>query len=126
VEVLCQANYQRCLPAMETEGIKRIFSRSETMWQLQYTEYFGNSNSKDYSEIEHFYDNVQVGKKGMCWARTKANWNSSPETEKGKQRNWWKRKTDRHLELVARHIAMVQIFKALGILSFSPNLIFLQ
>ena len=26
---------------METKGIKMIFARRETTWQLQYTEYFG-------------------------------------------------------------------------------------
>ena len=59
----CQANYKGSSPAMETEGIKRIFSRSETTRQLQYTEYFGDGDSKAYSEIEHFYDNVHVEKK---------------------------------------------------------------
>ena len=34
---------------METEGIKRIFSRSEATRQLQYTEDFGDGDSKAYS-----------------------------------------------------------------------------
>ena len=42
-------NYKGFSPAMETEGIKRIFARSETTRQLQYTEYFGDGDSKAYS-----------------------------------------------------------------------------
>ena len=61
--VVCQANYKGSSPAMDTEGIKRIFSRSETTRQLQCTEYFGDGDSKTYSEVEHLYDNVHVGKK---------------------------------------------------------------
>jgi hypothetical protein len=72
---------------METEGIKRIFSQSETTRQLQYTECFGVGDSKAYSEI--FYDNVHVEKRNVLgsaqWTRTKASWNSSPETEKEEQ-----------------------------------------
>ena len=59
----CKMNYKGSTPAMETEGIKRIFARSETTRQLQYTEYFGDGDSKAYSEIEHVYHNVQVEKK---------------------------------------------------------------
>ena len=59
----CQANYKGSSPAMETEGIKRIFLRSETTRQLQYTKYFSDGDSKAYSEIEHFYDNVHEEKK---------------------------------------------------------------
>ena len=59
-------NYKGSSPAMETEGIKRIFARSETTRQLQYTEYFGDGDSKAYS----------------CWSRPKACTNSSSEAKK--------------------------------------------
>jgi hypothetical protein len=42
----CKMNYKGFSPAMETEGIKRIFARSETTTQLQYTEYFGDGDAK--------------------------------------------------------------------------------
>ena len=63
VEAVCLEIIKPKSKSMETEGIKRIFARSETTRQLQYTEYFGDGDSKAYSEIEHVYDNVQVEKK---------------------------------------------------------------
>ena len=47
---------------METEGVKRIFTRSKETRKLQYTEYFGDGDSKAY-EVENAYDNVHVEKK---------------------------------------------------------------
>jgi hypothetical protein len=50
-------------PSMEVEGIKRIFGRSEETRQLQYTEYFGDGDSKAYNEVENCFDGVYVEKK---------------------------------------------------------------
>lgn len=47
---------------METEGINRIFSSEETR-KLQYTEYFGDGDSKAYNEVENCYENIHVEKK---------------------------------------------------------------
>ena len=51
---VCKANYQGSSPAMETEGMKRIFARSETTRQLQYTEYFGDGDSKGCFPVTRF------------------------------------------------------------------------
>jgi hypothetical protein len=50
----CKANYQGSAPSMGTEGIKR---------KLQYTEYFGDGDSKAYNEVENAYENIHVEKK---------------------------------------------------------------
>ena len=43
--------------------MKRIFARSEETRKLQYTQYFGDGDSKAYNEVENAYDNVHVEKK---------------------------------------------------------------
>ena len=91
----CQANYSGSAPSMETESVKRIFTRSEETRKLQYTEYFGDGDCKAYNEVENAYDNVHVEKKGMCRSRSKAGWDSVKKTEERQQGNWWKLKTDR-------------------------------
>ena len=42
--------------------MKRIFNRSEETRKLQYTEYFGDGDSKAYNEVEHCYQDVHVEK----------------------------------------------------------------
>jgi hypothetical protein len=60
----CKANYRGSAPAMETEGVKRIFQRSEATHMLQYTQYFGDGDSKAYNEVQGVYgDKVEVVKK---------------------------------------------------------------
>jgi hypothetical protein len=59
----CNANYQGSAPSMETEGMKRIFGRSEETRKLQCTEYFGDGDSKAYNEVENAYENIHVEKK---------------------------------------------------------------
>ena len=59
----CKTNYQGSAPSMETEGIKRIFGRSKETRKLQYTEYFGDGDSKAYNEVENAYENIHVEKK---------------------------------------------------------------
>ena len=49
----CKANYQGSAASMEVEGVKRIFNRSEQTRKLQYTEYFGDGDSKAYQEVQH-------------------------------------------------------------------------
>ena len=49
---------------METKGVKRIFERSEVTHKLQYTEYFGDGDSKAFNEVQNIYgNNVEVVKK---------------------------------------------------------------
>ena len=47
----CSINYTGSAPAMEQEGVKRIFSRSESSRSLQYTGYIGDGDSKSYSSV---------------------------------------------------------------------------
>ena len=59
----CKANYQGSAPSMEVEGVRRIFKRSEQTRKLQYTEYFGDGDSKAYQEVQDCYENIHVEKK---------------------------------------------------------------
>ena len=47
----CPKNYVGSAPAMEPEGVKRIFGRSESSRKLQYTGYIGDGDSKSFSSI---------------------------------------------------------------------------
>ena len=40
---------------METEGVKRIFQRSEDKHKLCFTEYHGDGHSKGFNEVENTY-----------------------------------------------------------------------
>ena len=61
----CKANYTGSAPSMETEGVKRIFQRSEEKHKLQYTEYYGDGDSRGFNEVERTYEDkgVSVQKK---------------------------------------------------------------
>ena len=61
----CKANYTGSAPAMETAGVTRIFSRSEEVNNLRYTEYFGDGDSKGFEEVKDTYkeEGVDVVKK---------------------------------------------------------------
>ena len=61
----CKANYQGSAPSMEVEGVKRIFKRSEQTRKLQYTEYFGDGDSKAYEEVQDCYENIHIEKKAV-------------------------------------------------------------
>ena len=76
----CKSNYQGSAPSMETEGIKRIFGRSEETRKLQYTEYFGDGDSKAYNEVENAYENVHVGKKIMRRPCSETYWDGVEKT----------------------------------------------
>ena len=45
-------NHTGSSAAMETEGVMHIFQRSENERNLQYTEYFGDGDSKAYAEVK--------------------------------------------------------------------------
>ena len=93
-------NYEGSVPSMETEGIKRIFGRSEETHKLQYTEYFGDGNSKAYNEVENCYEGVHVEKKECVGHVQKTVENAlrnikKRKHKKRKQSNWKERKTNR-------------------------------
>ena len=48
----CPINFSGSAPAMEPEGVKRIFARSEDSRKLQYTGYIGDGDSKSFSSIK--------------------------------------------------------------------------
>ena len=48
----CKINHTGSSAAMETDGVMRIFQRSKNERNLQYTEYFGDGNSKAYAEVK--------------------------------------------------------------------------
>ena len=51
----CKANYTGSAPAMETEGVKRIFQRSEDKHNLCFAEYYGDGDSKGFNKGENTY-----------------------------------------------------------------------
>jgi hypothetical protein len=61
----CKANYSGSSASMETVGVKKIFGRSQEKYKLQYTEYFGDGDSKGFSEVQDIYskESVKVVKK---------------------------------------------------------------
>lgn len=59
----CKANHKGSSASMETEGVKRIFQRSERERKLQYSEYFGDGDSKAHAEVENVYGDIKVVKK---------------------------------------------------------------
>ena len=56
----CKANYKGSAPAMETEGVKHIFERSEEKNKPRYTEYYGDSDSKGFTQVENTYKDKGV------------------------------------------------------------------
>ena len=52
----CKANYTGSSPAMEPEGARRIFNRSVSSHNLQYTEFYGDGDSKSFSAVEDIYE----------------------------------------------------------------------
>ena len=79
----CKINHTGSSAAMETEGVMRIFRRSENERNLQYTEYFGDGDSKAYAEVENVYDGIHVEKR-VCWTRSETGWYGIAQAEKRK------------------------------------------
>ncbi len=48
----CSTNFAGSAPAMEPEGVRRIFERSEADRNLQYTGYIRDGDSKSFSAIQ--------------------------------------------------------------------------
>ncbi|XP_032238287.2 uncharacterized protein LOC5512949 [Nematostella vectensis] len=61
----CKANFRGSAPAMEPEGVQRIFNRSVETHNIRYTEYYGDGDCKSFNRVEKVYeaDNIIVKKK---------------------------------------------------------------
>ena len=59
----CKANYKGSAPAMEPEGASRMFKRSVEENNLQYTDFYGDGDSKSFSEVKNIYPGIEVQKR---------------------------------------------------------------
>lgn len=48
----CTANYTGCSGGMEVQGAVEIFSRSENAYNVRYTQYLGDGDSKGFSAVQ--------------------------------------------------------------------------
>lgn len=64
----CKQNHDGCAGKMETDGIVRIFKRSQEKYGLRYTRYLGDGDSKSYAEVckSGVYDNIAIVKEECC------------------------------------------------------------
>ena len=62
---VCKANFKGSAPAMEPEGVDRIFRRSVELHNMQYTEYYGDGDSNSFSRVQdvHQDSGITVEKK---------------------------------------------------------------
>ena len=51
----CKLNHDGSAPSMEIEGAKRIFSRSLETYNVQYTGFYGDGDSKAFTEVKDMY-----------------------------------------------------------------------
>ncbi|XP_032217741.1 uncharacterized protein LOC116601166 [Nematostella vectensis] len=58
--VNCKANFKGSAPAMEPEGVERIFKRSTETRYLRYTEYYGDRDSKGFARVENVYEDMGI------------------------------------------------------------------
>ena len=63
---VCNFNYHRSAGNMETVGTKRIWERSIKINKLRYTKFYGDGDSKSYSNVCDVYPGVKV-EKLVCW-----------------------------------------------------------
>jgi hypothetical protein len=59
----CNANYRGSAPAMEPEGALRMFERSVEENNLRYTDFYGDGDSKSFSEVKNTYPGIEVQKR---------------------------------------------------------------
>lgn len=59
----CGLNHNGTAPAMESEGVKRIFERSIAERNVRYLEYYGDGDSKGFATVKDTYTGVEVVKK---------------------------------------------------------------
>ena len=53
--IACKANFKGSAPAMEPEGVDRIFKQSVELHNLRYTEYYGDGDSKSFNKVKDVY-----------------------------------------------------------------------
>ena len=66
----CQKNHTGSAASMEPSGMETVFRRSVERYDLQYTEYLGDGDSKSYARVKNadpaIYDGVQISKLECC------------------------------------------------------------
>ena len=115
----CPINFTGSAPAMEPEGVKRIYNRSEDSKKLQYTGYIGDGDSKSFSSIKaskpyankDFVKNECVGhvQKRMGTALRK------PKAQRGKQKLKDGKTTGGTGRLTGTRIGKLQVYYGLAI-----------
>ncbi|XP_059166973.1 uncharacterized protein LOC131949201 [Physella acuta] len=67
---LCKKNHDGSAGAMEPAGLKKIFRRSEQLYNLKYTNYLGDGDSKSYKQIAEavppIYEGTSITKLECC------------------------------------------------------------
>ncbi|KAJ4430781.1 hypothetical protein ANN_19372 [Periplaneta americana] len=65
---ICMKNYDGFSGGMESDGVVKIFQRSENLYQVRYVNYLGDGDSKGYKKVEELnvYGNVEVSKLECC------------------------------------------------------------
>ena len=65
---VCNKNYDGFSGGMESEGVVKMFQRSEQSYQVRYVNYLGDGDSKGYKKVEELnvYGNVKVNKLECC------------------------------------------------------------
>ena len=58
----CSFNYQGSPGGMESEGAKRIWQRSIANYNVQYSEFYGDGDSKAFESVKDVYDDIVVKK----------------------------------------------------------------
>ncbi|GFY29581.1 uncharacterized protein TNCV_2627511 [Trichonephila clavipes] len=82
------SNYKGSSGNMEAVGAFRIFERSLIKRDLQYTEYYGDGESKGFLQVKDIYGENSVTK-FECIGHTKKSRLTFKETKKEHQRTWW-------------------------------------
>jgi hypothetical protein len=59
---VCKNNYTGSAGGMETVGAQRIFERSISKYNLRYTQYLGDGDSKSYQTVKGTYEDIEVVK----------------------------------------------------------------
>lgn len=62
VEDICSKNHVGLSASMESVGVKRIFEQSQTLRGLQYSDYYGDGDSKGHLSVQNIYGENSVKK----------------------------------------------------------------
>jgi len=89
----CKFNYNGSSGGMEKEGAKRIWERSCEKHDLQYTEFYGDGDSKAFDIVKDTYGQNSV-ERFECVGPKESRDKAEKFEEEGK-RTWWPWKIDR-------------------------------